>query len=202
MLGEGHHHGGHAAADALPAPAPACRPGVNPAAREHLQGYLAHKKQRPPRTLQGRDNTYSGTSFIRSNALLGPYRGGTTPWGACSGRCSPSARNSLPARYAPPLIVRVDRLRVGWLNGGRGTTRAEDAQGKPTQSHISPSIPVYEDYPVRFQHTKINTLCRLSIVRLVRLSCMSGLKAEAQLESRNRIVSNRILLRARESECV
>jgi len=28
---------------------------------------------------------------------------------------------------------------------GRGTTRAEDAQGTPTQSHISPSILVYED---------------------------------------------------------
>jgi len=28
---------------------------------------------------------------------------------------------------------------------GRGTTRAEDAQGTPTQSHISPSILVCED---------------------------------------------------------
>ena len=28
---------------------------------------------------------------------------------------------------------------------GRGTTRAEDAQGTPAQSHISPSILVYED---------------------------------------------------------
>jgi len=33
-----------------------------------------------------------------------------------------------------------DRLRVG-----RGSTRAEDAQGTPTQSHISPSILVYEE---------------------------------------------------------
>ena len=33
---------------------------------------------------------------------------------------------------------------------GRGTTRAEDAQGTPTQSHISPSIPVYEDI-IRFR---------------------------------------------------
>jgi len=31
-----------------------------------------------------------------------------------------------------------DRLRVG-------TTRAEDAQGTPTQSHISPSILVYQE---------------------------------------------------------
>ena len=29
---------------------------------------------------------------------------------------------------------------------GRGTTRAEDAHGTPTQSHISPSILVYENY--------------------------------------------------------
>ena len=40
-----------------------------------------------------------------------------------------------------------DRLRVGWFNGfyGRGATRAEDAQATPTQSHIPPSILVYED---------------------------------------------------------
>jgi len=40
-----------------------------------------------------------------------------------------------------------DRLRVGWLNGfsGRGTTRAEDAQGTPTQSHISPSTLASDD---------------------------------------------------------
>ena len=48
-----------------------------------------------------------------------------------------------------------DRRRVGWLNGssfiistgasGRGAARAEDAQGTPTQSHISSSILVYED---------------------------------------------------------
>jgi len=43
-----------------------------------------------------------------------------------------------------PSTFGVDRLRVGWLNG-RGTTRAEDAQGTPTQSHISPSILVYEE---------------------------------------------------------
>ena len=34
----------------------------------------------------------------------------------------------------------VDRLRVG-----RGAARAGHAQGTPTQSHISPSILVYED---------------------------------------------------------
>ena len=30
-------------------------------------------------------------------------------------------------------------------SSGRGTTRAEDAQGTPSQSRISPSILVYED---------------------------------------------------------
>jgi len=37
-------------------------------------------------------------------------------------------------------------VRVDWLTGsGRGTTKAEDAQGTPTQSHISPIILVHED---------------------------------------------------------
>ena len=38
------------------------------------------------------------------------------------------------------LRIRVDRLRVGWLDGfsfGRGTTRAEDAQGTPRESYIT-----------------------------------------------------------------
>ena len=43
----------------------------------------------------------------------------------------------------------VDRLRVGttnsWDLSRRGTTRADDAQGTPTQSHTSPSILVCED---------------------------------------------------------
>ena len=32
-----------------------------------------------------------------------------------------------------------------WDLSGRGTTRAEDAQGTPTQSHVPPSILVYEE---------------------------------------------------------
>jgi len=35
----------------------------------------------------------------------------------------------------------------GWLTLWGGTTRAEDAQGTPSQSHILPSILVYEGYP-------------------------------------------------------
>jgi len=34
---------------------------------------------------------------------------------------------------------------------GRGTTSAKDAQGTPTQSHISPSKLVYEDIFFRFR---------------------------------------------------
>ena len=49
-----------------------------------------------------------------------------------------------PGSLISHWIRSCDRLRVVWLNG-RGTTRAEDAQGKPTQSHISPSILVYEN---------------------------------------------------------
>ena len=37
-----------------------------------------------------------------------------------------------------------DRLRVGW-----GTTRAKDAPGTPTQSHISPRILIYVVNPKR-----------------------------------------------------
>ena len=45
-----------------------------------------------------------------------------------------------------PLYLLMDVLREGRLISGRGTTRAEDAQGTPTQSHISPSVLVYEKY--------------------------------------------------------
>ena len=40
-------------------------------------------------------------------------------------------------------MAKSDHLSVGL--SGRGTTRAEDAQGTPTQSHMSPSILVYEE---------------------------------------------------------
>ena len=59
-----------------------------------------------------------------------------------------------------------------WLiDSGRGTTRAEDAQGTPTQSHISPSLLVYENdplyegpvrYPVVFQADEVEYLCSQS----------------------------------------
>jgi len=40
-------------------------------------------------------------------------------------------------------VIKDDGLRVSC--SGRGTTSAEDGQGTPTQSHISPSILVYEE---------------------------------------------------------
>ena len=47
----------------------------------------------------------------------------------------------LPPRQ-PPFPPMIDSGLVGG-----GAARAEDAQGTPTQSHISPSILVYEDNP-------------------------------------------------------
>ena len=39
----------------------------------------------------------------------------------------------------------VKTLNIHRAGSGRGAARAEDAEGTPTQSHISPSILVYED---------------------------------------------------------
>ena len=53
-------------------------------------------------------------------------------------------------------IQSIDRLRVVstlW----EGAARAEDAQGTPSQSHISPSILVYEDYSSLKQQILIPT---------------------------------------------
>ena len=43
-------------------------------------------------------------------------------------------------------LRRAVLMRVCLPFSGRGTTRAKDAQGTPTQSHISPSILVYEHH--------------------------------------------------------
>ena len=59
-------------------------------------------------------------------------------------------------------FTRGDRLRVGWLWEGYHE-RAEDAQGTPTQSHIPPSILVYEDHTRvqhSFQYSFLNTLVK------------------------------------------
>ena len=44
-------------------------------------------------------------------------------------------------------VLCADHHQFDNSTAGRGTARAEDAQGTPTQSHISPSILVYEGYP-------------------------------------------------------
>jgi len=48
-----------------------------------------------------------------------------------------------------------------WEGSGRGTTRAEDAPGTPTQSHTSPSILVYEDYVVDLEGVLGDVVARL-----------------------------------------
>ena len=52
------------------------------------------------------------------------------------------ARGWTPSQTPSLPYTKVERIRVGWLNG-RGDARAEDAQGTPTQSHVSASILVY-----------------------------------------------------------
>ena len=42
----------------------------------------------------------------------------------------------------------------GDVDPGRGTTRAEDARGTPTQSHVSPSILVYEGNMPKQNHAQ------------------------------------------------
>ena len=67
---------------------------------------------------------------------------------ACFARISPPSRAVLLcwARINPSQSLstplRVYQLRL--IDSGRGTTKAEDAHGTPTQSHISPSILVYD----------------------------------------------------------
>ena len=58
---------------------------------------------------------------------------------------------------------------VGMMDSGFGTTRAEDAQRRPTQSHVPPSILVYEDYS---RADKLVLLCK---------SANSGLKESPPL---------------------
>jgi hypothetical protein len=50
-----------------------------------------------------------------------------------------------------------------WDLSGRGTTRAEDAQGTPIQSHISPSILVYED-KLRWRETPSENIIEMVAV--------------------------------------
>ena len=49
--------------------------------------------------------------------------------------------SEIPLYLAVGLGESVTPQTQGW----RGTARAEDAQGRPIQWHMSPSIPVYEE---------------------------------------------------------
>ena len=61
---------------------------------------------------------------------------------------SPARWDFSPKRADTPIALRdcQDRgtLEQLLIDSGKGTTRAEDAQGTPAQRHISPSILVYE----------------------------------------------------------
>ena len=62
---------------------------------------------------------------------------------------------SLPRHPAEPRVVQEFRNNstvVNILSSGRGTARADDAQGTPTQSLTSPSILVYKDYLLNEPH--------------------------------------------------
>ena len=50
---------------------------------------------------------------------------------------------------------------------GRGAARTEDAQGTPTQSHVSPSILVYEDTPPPASLAPPPPACRLIVYCLL-----------------------------------
>ena len=67
-----------------------------------------------------------------------------TPGRVCEQACVSVCAHDIHHRAANKALLTlndIDRLRVA----GRGAVRAEDAQGTPTQSHISPSILLYED---------------------------------------------------------
>ena len=88
----------------------------------------------------------------------------------------PEARNTNPpgSTAMPRLTAKPPSpLHNPPYFSGRGTTRAEDAQGTPTQSHISPSTLVYEDNkPPRSSNTRGKCLhpgskpCILMTVRM------------------------------------
>ena len=59
----------------------------------------------------------------------------------------------ISVKYMSCLGKTQDHL---WDLSGGGTTRAEDAQGIPSQSNISPSILVYEDHGLIVYHHVYN----------------------------------------------
>ena len=75
---------------------------------------------------------------------------------------------------------------------GRCAARAEDAEGTPTQSHISPSIPVYEDYLIMAGTAREPCLglAPPDNVRARRPEPASGLRVSAKLEQGQIVVQD------------
>ena len=59
--------------------------------------------------------------------------------------CMTSSGKSLNLNYSGYEITTRMLYCHSWDLSGRGTTRAEDAQGTPTQNHTSPNALVYAD---------------------------------------------------------
>jgi len=127
------------------------------------EGYLAHKKQPPPpRTLVALcQEPYGGRREVGVSYKRGTpvrevaqslEREAYTLW---EGLHVTRKYRGRSMQHTCSRHAAWDFRRVGWLTrrgsthswdlSGRGTTGAEDAQGTPTQSHISPSLLVYED---------------------------------------------------------
>ena len=89
----------------------------------------------------------------------------------CQDRMKPFANPPASGNTTAPIPTDLERMlgddrpRVG---SGRGTTRAEDAQGTPTQSHISPSILVYEEQLAHVLCTTSFSALQTKILRRLR----------------------------------
>ena len=85
------------------------------------------------------------TRAATHNDLTAGHEPPATPGSASVGSTDCSQADMLGLWHTSVDFGAGDRLRVGWLNGFWGAARAEDAQGTPTRSHISPSILVYAE---------------------------------------------------------
>ena len=80
--------------------------------------------------------------------------------------------------------LRTEDLKVTNPNlSGRGAARAEDAQGTPTQSHISPSMLVYEDNRQTAPRTHMECT---TITSHPQLTCFAIPKAESASSRKKR----------------
>ena len=88
---------------------------------------------------------WDATTTQDSRADLAIYSPPIGPWGFATVESYANVCAFARAHLGPGSPRWKARLAILRGGSGRGTTRAEDAQGTPTQSHISPSILVYED---------------------------------------------------------